>query len=67
MTVSTTAAAAGTGAAMDVTEEAGHGITGQVDGRTIRVGNARWLDPGDLALVPPKAATIGPADRAGRR
>jgi cation-transporting ATPase G len=28
-------------------EEAGHGISGVVDGRRIRVGNARWLDPGE--------------------
>ena len=30
-----------------MTEDAGHGITGRVDGRTIRVGNDRWLDPGE--------------------
>ncbi len=34
-------------AATGVTEDAGHGITGRVDGRTIRVGNDRWLDPGE--------------------
>ncbi|WP_374316061.1 heavy metal translocating P-type ATPase [Microbacterium sp.] len=32
--------------ATDVVEDAGHGITGIVDGRRIRVGNIRWLDPG---------------------
>ncbi|MFA4840433.1 MAG: cation-translocating P-type ATPase [Agrococcus sp.] len=42
------AAAPITAAATDVTEQAGHGMTGRVDDRTIRVGNARWLDPGDL-------------------
>uniref|UniRef100_UPI003F50BFA3 heavy metal translocating P-type ATPase n=1 Tax=Agrococcus chionoecetis TaxID=3153752 RepID=UPI003F50BFA3 len=43
-----TTAAGDTAVATHVTEEAGHGITGQVDGRTIRVGNARWLHPGEL-------------------
>ncbi len=41
------AAAPGSTAATAVTEDAGHGITGRVDGRTIRVGNDRWLDPGE--------------------
>jgi cation-transporting P-type ATPase G len=45
------AAAPGTTAAMNVTEEAGHGITGHVNGRTIRVGNARWLNPGNLRVT----------------
>ncbi|GAB3199877.1 cation-translocating P-type ATPase [Nocardioides hungaricus] len=35
-------------AVADVTEGAGHGLTGQVDGRRVRVGNVRWLDPQDL-------------------
>ena len=34
---------------VDVVEEAGHGLTGQVDGRRVRVGNVRWLNPRDLA------------------
>lgn len=42
-----TAAAPGSTAATGVVEVAGHGITGQVDRRTIRVGNDRWLDPGE--------------------
>ena len=32
-----------------VTETAGHGITGRIDGATITVGSPRWLDPGPLA------------------
>src|SRR5690606_37155961 len=31
-----------------VTEEAGHGISGIVDGRLVRAGSARWIDPGPL-------------------
>ncbi|HEY9563875.1 MAG TPA: cation-translocating P-type ATPase [Nocardioides sp.] len=34
--------------AQGVTEEAGHGISGIVDGRLVRVGNPRWIDPGPL-------------------
>src|SRR3546814_3835791 len=34
--------------AQGVTEEAGHGISGIVDGRLGRVGNPRWNDPGPL-------------------
>lgn len=30
----------------DIEEEAGHGVTGIVADRRIRVGNTRWLDPG---------------------
>lgn len=32
-----------------LTESAGHGITGLVDGVRIDVGSPRWLDPGDCA------------------
>jgi len=35
-------------AATDIVEEAGHGIIGVVNGRHIRVGNPRWIDPGAL-------------------
>lgn len=35
--------------AEDVTEEAGHGIGGSLDGRRVRVGSPRWVDPGALA------------------
>ncbi len=38
-----TAAAPSAPDAVEVLENAGHGITGQVGGRTVRVGNARWL------------------------
>lgn len=44
-----TAAAPGAAAAADVVEDAGHGITGRVDGTLVRVGNARWLAPGALS------------------
>ena len=33
-------------AATDVSEQAGHGITGVIDGVTVTVGSRRWLDPG---------------------
>lgn len=41
-----TAAAPDAAPGRDIEEEAGHGITGTVSGRRIRVGNTRWLDPG---------------------
>ncbi|MFS0733839.1 cation-translocating P-type ATPase [Microbacterium sp. 1P10UB] len=44
-----TAAAPGTPAAADVTEQAGHGIDGTVEGSRITVGSPRWLDARDLA------------------
>ena len=34
--------------ASQVVEHAGHGITGVVGGRTVRVGSARWISPGAL-------------------
>lgn len=43
-----TAAAPRLPAASDVTETAGSGLTGQVDGRLVRVGSARWLNLGPL-------------------
>jgi cation-transporting ATPase G len=36
-------------AATGVSEQAGHGITGVIDGATVTVGSPRWLDPGPLA------------------
>ena len=44
-----TAATPDTPAAEGVTETAGHGITGRLDGATITVGSPRWLAPGPLA------------------
>ncbi|VXC23096.1 hypothetical protein CITRIK5_90018 [Citricoccus sp. K5] len=44
-----TAAAPTTPAAADITETAGHGITGRLDGATVTVGSPRWLSPGPLA------------------
>uniref|UniRef100_UPI001F2AFC19 heavy metal translocating P-type ATPase n=1 Tax=Nocardioides alcanivorans TaxID=2897352 RepID=UPI001F2AFC19 len=35
--------------AQDVSEEAGHGISGIVDGHRVTVGSPRWIDPGPLA------------------
>lgn len=34
--------------ATGVVEEAGRGVTGLVSGRAVRIGNTRWLHPGDL-------------------
>ncbi|GAB2853173.1 heavy metal translocating P-type ATPase [Microbacterium insulae] len=45
--------------ATDVVEEAGHGITGIVDGRRIRVGNTRWLDPGVQRVAAQSMAAQG--------
>ena len=36
------------GAASEVTEHAGSGISGIIDGTPVAVGNPRWLDPGAL-------------------
>ncbi|MCM3658228.1 MULTISPECIES: cation-translocating P-type ATPase [Agromyces] len=43
------AAAPARPAATGVVEDAGHGLTGLVDGAEVRVGNTRWLSPGVLA------------------
>jgi len=43
-----TQAATATPAAAGVTEEAGHGIHGTVDGGAVRVGSPRWVDPAHL-------------------
>lgn len=45
--------------AIDVVEDAGHGVTGVVAGRIIRVGNARWLNPGDLSVAADVMAAAG--------
>ncbi|MDK4240272.1 heavy metal translocating P-type ATPase [Corynebacterium pseudodiphtheriticum] len=36
------------GAASEITEHAGSGISGVIDGTPVTVGNPRWLDPGAL-------------------
>lgn len=36
------------GAASEITEHAGSGISGVIDGTPVAVGNPRWLDPGAL-------------------
>ena len=43
-----TAASPGAPAALDVTEQAGHGIEGTLDGAQVTVGSPRWLDAGTL-------------------
>ena len=35
-------------AALDISEEAGHGISGTVEGRQVLVGSPRWIDAGPL-------------------
>lgn len=42
------AAASEVPVAENISEEAGHGVTGMVRGTRVRVGNVRWLDPGEL-------------------
>lgn len=44
-----TAAATSAPAAQNVSEEAGHGVTGIVNGHTVTVGSPRWLSAGPLA------------------
>ncbi|GAA4718724.1 cation-translocating P-type ATPase [Promicromonospora umidemergens] len=44
-----TAAAPGVPAAQDVSELAGHGIQGTIDGAQVTVGSPRWVEPGVLA------------------
>jgi len=43
------AASPGAPSATGVTEDAGHGVEGVLDGRRVCVGSVRWLDPGVLA------------------
>lgn len=54
-----TAAAPGARTAADVVEDAGHGITGTVEGKLIRVGNTRWLDPADQRATAESMAAQG--------
>jgi len=53
------AAAPGTPAAQDVEETAGHGVTGRVDGRRVRVGSPRWVEPGALLVETEAMAAEG--------
>lgn len=53
------AAAPQTPAGEGIIEEAGHGISGTVDGVRVRVGNARWLHPGKLQPVAEGMAGAG--------
>ena len=52
-------AAPGTLPAVGVVETAGRGIAGTVGDRIIRVGNARWLDPGELRTAAESMAARG--------
>ncbi|WP_460816892.1 heavy metal translocating P-type ATPase [Microbacterium petrolearium] len=64
-----TAAAPGVPAAAGVTEQAGHGIEGTVDGARITVGSPRWLDAGELgdrvAVLEEKGMTVVIVHRDG--
>lgn len=53
-----TAAVADVPVSSDVSEDAGHGVTGRVEGRLIRVGSPRWLD---LAGLRPDADELAEA------
>lgn len=54
-----TTAAPGAAGAVDVVEDAGHGITGRVNGTLVRVGNVRWLAPGVLHSAADEMAEDG--------
>lgn len=54
-----TAAAPGAAAAVGVVEDAGHGITGRVNGTLVRVGNVRWLAPRALTTAADEMAEDG--------
>jgi cation-transporting ATPase G len=43
----------------DVTEEPGHGLTGVIDGRHVRVGGPRWIAPGPLQAEADAMAAAG--------
>ena len=64
-----TSAAPGTPAGVEVSEVAGHGIQGMVDGVTVTVGSPRWFDPGTLgdqvADLEAKGMTVVVVHRAG--
>lgn len=54
-----TAAVADAPEASDVSEDAGHGVTGRVEGRLIKVGSPRWLDPAGLRTHADELAEAG--------
>lgn len=54
-----TAAVPESSAPIDVHEEPGRGIVGLVDGREVRVGSPRWLDPTDLRSDADELAEAG--------
>lgn len=45
--------------AIDVVEEAGHGISGLVEDRKVRVGNPRWVDPREMRDDVDELASLG--------
>ncbi|MER7797461.1 cation-translocating P-type ATPase [Microbacterium sp. NPDC096154] len=53
------AAAPGAPLAAEVMEEAGHGLTGRVDGVAVRVGSTRWLDSRALGEAAEEMAATG--------
>lgn len=54
-----TAAVPDAPAAFDVSEHAGHGITGRVGDRLIRLGSPRWIDPAGLLSGADELADAG--------
>ncbi|MDO4927593.1 MAG: cation-translocating P-type ATPase [Corynebacterium sp.] len=54
-----TAAVPDTLLAEQVNEDAGHGLTGRVDGKEITVGSPRWLNPADLRADAQSMAEAG--------
>lgn len=59
LAAATTAAVVNAPVASDVSEEAGHGVTGRVGDRLIRVGSPRWLDPAGLRTDADELAEAG--------
>lgn len=53
------AAAPAVPAATDVSEEAGHGIRGAVQGTAVRVGSPRWINPDALSVDAEELAEAG--------
>src|SRR5699024_5017031 len=54
-----TAAAPNRATAVEVQEHPGHGVTGVVEGRRVRVGSPRWIDPQALTAQADELAGQG--------
>lgn len=59
LAIAITQAAPGTAAASGITEEAGHGIHGSVDGAAVGVGSPRRFDAGELTEAVHRMETLG--------